>query len=301
MFQTPYQTTPCSRYDLSRTSAAIKRMEIENQLVKANFTGVDIRLVPAGTEGFPPFLQPLTKLEYPTFDSQVVLDGRSLLRVDQTPVKLDDYQHAILTAGLTGMWMTQGPSMRRDLLNLGAFPAKVFINWVCGPIVTRLGLDMGQAIIIRALAAIYYVQCFDPYPANATKDDRDRLLVRCNRLLPAMDINTLEQLVGEIPQLNKLDDFIQWMIKSLDTPRLHQLNVDFIYTALGTNFGPRYREAVAVALEYPPVFLAMVYTACTQRSYQKSGLGRIIENLISRGDHKEYIKNLNHITGMKSL
>jgi hypothetical protein len=298
MFLTPYQTTPCSRYDLSKTFSGIRRLEIDSALVTAQ-GAPGVKLVPAGVDTFQPYGQPITKLDSPNLESSVVIDGRSLLRADRTPVKLDVYNHAVLYGHLVEMWYTQqNKGIAADLLNLGNFPAKIFINWISGPMV-RLGLEFGQMQQFRILAAVYYIQLFNPLPEHPTADDRERLLTRATRLIPGFDMVTIEQFLGEVPRLNNIRDFVKWVIEKLDTERLHNLIVDYFYSALGFNFGPQYREAVAVALEYPPAFMAMVYTACKERTYQKSGLGKIIEKLISRGDDKEFIKNMNHLTGMK--
>lgn len=297
MFDTPYQTTPCSRYDLTKIFSGIKRLEIDNALIAAQ-GAPGVRLVPVGVDAFQPYLQPITKLDYPNLDTPVVIDGRSLLRVDGTPAKLDTYAHAVRYGHLTEMWYTGGKSIRSDMLNLGNFPAKVFINWMQQAIL-RLGADFGLVQQFRILTTIYYIQMFGPLPANHSAEDRDRILVRATRLIPGYDLATIDAFIGDIPELNNIRDFVKWVIEKLDSPRLHQLSVDFFYTALGYNFGAAYKEQVAVAMEYPPAFLAMVYTASTDRGFQKSGFGRIIEKLISRQDDKEFIKNVNHLTGMK--
>lgn len=297
MFETPMKTTPCSRFDMTATYQGIKRLEIDSALVPATGALSDIRLVPPGVEGFQPFRQPITKLDYPNLNVPVVVDGRSILRVDKTPLKLDVYNHFVLYARLTELWYTKGRSMQVDLLNLGQFPAKIFASWLSGA-VQRLDLDLGQITQFRILASVYYIQLYTPLSEHPTHDEVERILARVSKLLPAIDIYTLENFFdGKIPRLNNIFDFVKWVVEKLDTPRLEKLTPDFFYTALGFNFGPEFREQVAVALEYPPAFLSMVNTACTERTYQKSGLGRIIETLIKKQDDKEFVKNLKQITG----
>lgn len=297
MFETPLETSPCSRYDLTRTFSGIKRLEIDGELVVGAPT---VRLVPPGIDSFPPFMQPITKRNYPSLNAGVVLDGRSLLRVDRTPVKMDEYAHAIRYAQLVELWYTQGRSMHSDMVALGDFPAKIFVSWLSGA-VSRLGLDFGQLLQFRILAAVYYYQLFDPITEHSDQSDIERLLVRIKRITPAIELDAIEALVGKIPTLNTIIDFVKWVVELMDTPRLHQLNVNFIYQALGFSFSPRHRETVAVALEYPPAFFAMVATACLERSYQKSGLGMIIETQLKTrsmtGKDKEFIKNLTHLMG----
>ncbi|MNE86607.1 hypothetical protein D3C80_1837250 [compost metagenome] len=54
-----------------------------------------------------------------------------------------------------------------------------------------------------------------------------------------------------------------------------------------------------MAVEYPPMFLAMLYSTCKERSYTRTGLGRVIEAVIRQGSDKEYVKSMNHLIGQR--
>lgn len=295
MFDTPYQTTPCSRFVLDKIATGIRRLEIDDLLVKV--AGVEgIALVPPGVTEFPPFLQAITNKEIPTLANTVVLDGRSLLRPDGTAVRIDVFQHAVLTAKLTKLWVQGDASVRHDFLNVGDFALKSFTSWVCSALALRLGLDFSQTTMLRALTTIYFLQLHEVVSSHTTPLEQDRIMVRAARALVGMDPITLNAAVGQIPPLKDIKDYVAWVKKVLNTPRVEDLTVGFIYIALGASYGPAYREAVAVALEYPPTFIAMVYTAVNDRGYSKTGLGKVVERVISRDNHKEFIKNVNNLT-----
>lgn len=299
MFDTPYQTTPCSRFVMDKTHTGIRKLEIQGELVKAEGVTSDIKLVPPGADAFQPFQQPITKLDAPSLEASVVVDGRSLLRADRTPQKLDVYKHAMLNAQLIELWFTQGDTMKKDMLNLGDFPARVFVTWLSNVIVTRTGLDFGQAATVRALTALYYIQLFGPISEHPSDDEKSRFFTRAARVVPGMDANALAEYIVDIPVLNNIADYVKWLKDRLQTARIETLTGDTIYTLLGYNFGVQHREAVAVALEYPPTFLAMLYAACTERSFAQSALGKLVERLVKRQDDKEYVKNVNHLTGSR--
>lgn len=297
MFETPYQTTPCRRFLLDKAAVGVRKLEIDDELLTSPGMIAGVKIIPPGKGDFPPFSQPLTKTQVPTMEADVVIDGRQLLRADGQAVKLDTLNHAILTANLTSMWINGGPSFRKDMLNLGDFPARVFGQWLSQALTLRLSLDMAQAAMLRAATVVYYIQLFQPLPDNATDDDRDKILIRAVRSIPGMDYDTLLGVLGTIPQLKDISDYVEFVKKVIDSPRTEQLNVSLIYIALGFSWGPQYREAVAVALEYPPVFFALVTTTCKQRSYSKTGLGKIIERVVKRDDDREFVKNVGHLTG----
>lgn len=294
MFTTPFQTTPCARFVLDKIAAGIRRLEIDRRLIAPEGMPSGILAVPPGVIEFQPFHQPLTRHEIPSLEAEVVIDGRSLLRADQTPAKLDAWGHAVLTAVLTKAWMSD-PAFHRDLLNAGDIAGKVFVAWVSGAIGLRLGLDFGQIALVRACSAIYYIQLFGPLTEHSSPSDTDRLLVRACRYLPGVDAHTLSTAVGTIPPLNNITDFVAWIKQVLNSPRSEQLTVALLYIALGFSFGPAYRESVAVALEYPPVFSALVYTAMKERSYSKTGLGTVIERLGQRGNDRDFPRNIDHL------
>lgn len=299
MFETPYQTTPCSRFALEKTTSGIRKLEINEQLVAPETTPAGILFVPPGVIDFPPFLQPMTKKEIPTLTADIVLDGRSLLRSDGSRNKLDAFGHAVLTAQLTRMWIDEQTDYKRDLLNVSDFPAKVFINWISSAVSLRLGLDFGQVAILRSLTAIYYIQLFGALTNPEDLQEVDRILTRAARYLPGVDSGTLQRVAGEIPTLNTIADFIAWVHRVIDSPRIEQLTVAVLYTGLGFSWGPAYREAVAVALEYPPIFLALVYSSTIERSYSTTGLGKTIQRTAQRNADKDYVKNLKHLIDHK--
>lgn len=303
MFTTPYQTSPCQRFDLSKTLMKIRQLEIHEELLPATGSLRGVRMVPPGVLDILPFMQPITKEDAAKYNVSlqcpVVIDGRSLLRADGRPAKDDLYQHAVRIADLTAGWMLDGKSMQTDMKDLGEFPAKVFISWMGQAISQRLGLDFGQTSFLRALVAVYYIQLFGPLSPNPTEDEVDRLVVRASRYIPGVDSTTLRGILGEIPPLHNLKDFAAWAKKALDTPRAEDLNIPLIYRALDYTFGPAYRESVAVALEYPPVFVALVYKTVLEHSYTKTGLGKVIERVVSRDNDKDFLKQMNHLMGKR--
>lgn len=299
MFNTPYQTTPCSRFPLDKTAAGIRKLEINEQLVHPEGSPPGVMFIPAGAGDFPPFLQPMTRNEVPNMQAEIVIDGRSLLKADGKPSRTDLFKHHCLTADLVKNWYGLGDSFKKDLLNVSEFPGKVFISWVSSAITVRLGLDFGQVSVLRILCAIYYLQLFKPLSDHPTHDELDRLLVRASRLIPGSSPTVLADMFPKIPSLNNIQDFVDWVKVALDTPRTESMTVPLLYVSLGYSWGPAFRESVAVALEYPPVFFALVYTSIQERSYVKTGLGQVVERTAYRGSERDYVKNLNHLLARK--
>lgn len=299
MFETPYQTTPCIRFVMDKTHAGIRRLEIEGDLLTLEGSLTGVKAVPPGVQDFPPFGQPITSKQIPTLEAPCVIDGRQLFRTDGRPVLQNVVDHAILNADLTTLWFRDGAPFRKDLLNLGQFPIKVFTNWIGNRIALGLTLDFGQASIVKAMLGVYYIQLCTPLSDHPTGEEIERLIIRAARNVPGVDANTLAGVLGDIPKLTDLKSFTDWVHVRLDTPRSEQLNVGFLYTALGFSWGVQYREMVAIALEYPPTFIALLYSSVNDRGYKKTSLGKTVENLTSRNEDHEFIKNVNHLIGRR--
>lgn len=295
MFDTPYQTTPCLRFSHEKAAKFIREMEIHEELLPAIGSTQGVMMVPPGKKDPLPFLQPITPNQIKALQAPAVIDGRSLLRADGTPAKTDQYNHAVLTADLSVMWCNKGKPFRKDMLDLGEFPAKVFISWLGGAITKRLGLDLGQGQSVRLLTAVYYIQLFEPLSEKPTTEEVDRLLTRTARYIPAIDYLTIAGVLGEVPRLEKLQDLLDWIVKHLDSPRTEDLNISLVYTALGYTFGPPHREAVAIAIEYPPMFIAWMYKLCLARSYTREDLGKVIDMYRGKDSDKEFVKDVQHL------
>ena len=77
------------------------------------------------------------------------------------------------------------------------------------------------------------------------------------------------------------------------SPRLASLNAGFLVTAIGgVWFGANARENVAVSLEYPPLFITLVYKALMDRSYHSTMLSRFVEISNRRDAGKDFTRNL---------
>ena len=297
MFETPYQTTPCTRFDMGEIVAGVRKLEIEGKLLATDKPGIFV-VPPSKVSAFHAFQQPLTKIQGPTFDADVIIDGRSLLRADGRPEKLDVYNHHVLVARLTQMWYQGDRSVKRDFLQTSDFLPTVFISWLGGAVGNKLLLDATQVQIFRMIVAVYYIQLHTPLTESSTAEDKLRLYTRAAKYLPKhITVMMLENLLGDPVPLNNIADFVLWAKQVIQSPRMDQLTPGYMYPFLNYSWGTAAREAVAVSLEYPPTFMALVYTTCLARSYTRTALGAVIDRVISMDSDRKYVKNVNHLIG----
>ena len=66
-----------------------------------------------------------------------------------------------------------------------------------------------------------------------------------------------------------------------------------LYNALGNSwFGSNKTELISVALEHPPTWVAMIYTAVNDRGYRKSQIGAIALNSARKQSDKLLTRNV---------
>lgn len=304
MFQSPLQTTACARYKLDKTTAGIKYAELNEELIQDEYNvgtlaGI-VTMVPPGITDFPPFGQPILKVDFPAMDSKVVIDARNLLRVaDKTPLKLDVYKEAIRYATLSYLWSNDispdARGFRGRMLNLSDFPCRVFSSWTSTEISRRLGLDVSQTSLLRVIMAIYFVQSFSStLEFNKTDEaEMSRIVTRASRNVPGtLPGVVMTRLGGKIPYLGSLQDTVDYIKEVIQSPRVEQLNVAFLYTAMTYSMFPAQRETGAVALEYPPAFISLLYTALTERNANKTTLGMAAISQRSKNNDEHFIKGV---------
>ncbi len=290
MFLSPYKTTACSRYKLDQTYNGIKSSEINDELITdKSLTGTLeglVTLLPPGITTVSPFVQPILNVDFPAMKAKVIIDARSLLRqADHTPLKVDHYRMLINYGAMSYLWSTDisedGTGFRGRLFNFADFPCKVYSSWVGTELGRRLGLDIVATATVRVIMAVHFIQMFST-TLNAKPNDKEvqmRIAAKASRAVPGMSpVGVMDMLGGNIPPINSLQDTVDLIIKVIDNPRTEGLTIQTLYSLMTYSLFPTIREMGAVALEYPPAFMALLYSAITDRSIRKTTVGVAAQN-----------------------
>lgn len=296
MFKSPYQTSVFSSYQFKKTGGEIRRLEIDGELVNINPEGT-IKATPLSAVNFPPFNMMVTKEEIPTLETDIVLDGRHLLRPNGAPQKPETYEFFQVASELTRRWLTEtGPG---EVLSYGGdFAVKMYGLWLSSGLSRRLALDFGQTLKLQAMASIYYQQLHGALDnkGDNTGQGIDRLLNRTARTLPGIDAHSLLQMLDDdIPVLENNQDFVDWVKSVMNSPRVDVLTTKFLYLELGSAWWPQYRDMTLSAIEFPPTFLAMVYMSVKHRSFTKTRMGEMIKNRARTNETKPFLTAVNQL------
>lgn len=197
-----------------------------------------------------------------------------------------DFNRVRLTLNL--IWLTAQPSVLRDISTV---PCAIYAHWVSEALGRRFALDPKEQLELSVLAAAFYANLFRD---SAILDDEGRLKLEAAGIKATKaPYRTVQDIVGQINEFSTLKDFCTTAKALLNNPRLDDLNSGLIITMLGGSwFGSNAREILGVALEHPPTWIALCYTAFKDRSYRNSVIAKITERYSRNKGGDDFVRAL---------
>lgn len=295
MFISPYQTKAASLTPIDKIQSAMKLAKLENRLIPATkpiagLTGLygpttdgNLWLLVKGITGNdaePPFNNPITFTD--TLGRQnIVIDVRTSLAYNPDTGTLDlrnrnavtDLQQQMIRMKAIWYWMSGN---HRDFLNLSPVPMQVFVRWIAEGLSRKL--TMGYDVMPRFMAYVgwfFYCQFYNEGDLNEDmRMDGQRKIADQAKVRSDFVTETLEN----APYVGTVQQFVDNAYAVVGAEELRMLDLRmFLNSAGGAWFGAFAAESGAIGLEYPPVFLSMLYGGAENKYYRNSVLGRILD------------------------
>lgn len=190
-------------------------------------------------------------------------------------------------AVLSLLWLGSNPGQLRSRF---AFAGTVFAAWLSQAIAKAYALDFQDQMRINAVGIYYYHSLF----TTAHRLEGDALETAVVHTIAATKIPAAEvyKLFESIEEIKDIDDYCQEVQKAVSNVRLKTFNLVMLLTLVrNTWYGTNAKEMISVALEHPPTWIGIVYTALTERSYKSSQLYKLIEATNRRGAADEFRLN----------
>lgn len=278
MFNNPYETTPCADYNMSRVKDGIRLSIIEGTFDSA--IGSDkkdipgVRLITSRNRDIPPFSHPFIYEE--DGKKTAFIDARGFTRIDREGAmsisSKTEYDFNVLRAKLSLFWVAQSPA---DLLALGQLPMTVFCRWISENLARRFGLDPASQMRATIVAGFFYLSMYRIDPEM----DEEAKIKSCTQISRATRINVDDvfEIADKLKPITNVKDFVENLVEHVGSVRLERFNIGVLYSSLGGSwFGGNAPELIAVALEHPPTFLAMVFTALHERGFRNTGIAKVV-------------------------
>lgn len=296
MFTNPYSTTPCTGY--KETVAAIRK-ELARARVQGELTPVrtstdtpveGVFEVPPYVKSIEAYTQPIDlENRWAGGVPDVVMDTRPFTRLTElrevtaASGQKSDWDFYKLYGRLIHRWLGGYSS---DFKNLGAIAPTVFIRWLSGVIVSRLNLTPYDQVGVTAITG-YYFYCLFLHEHDVTDAERMKIAVQVARVT-AMQPNKVLEYIDRVKSAPMdINGYVQALRDAVESSRVERLSPALIYQMIaGHWWGAHARETISVALEYPPAFYAILFTAFTNKGVRRAIFAEQALK-IKRGDEDE--------------
>lgn len=275
MFGSPYSTTIGSKFNTAKVELALQQADIQKRLRVLDPATPWLVAVIDDPE-IPIFLHPII-LDDANRGRKVVVDLRQYKRnvnVVENPggtvIKIAPYGGAAITVNRAVLQYMWGVDTADALLGLSNLPVSVYSRWVSEQIIRGLAVEETFHQQIRVVMAYFYIGLF-----SQSALDRNMMQKLASKVSQCTGIAislVLEWVPDEMPQ------DVPGLVKLFSTGnygmRLEHLSIGSFYTITTKGFFgvTRPDEVLAVAIEYPPTFLAIVHAIVNDRSYNKTPL-----------------------------
>lgn len=301
MINNVYQTTALSVFDVKKIQENIEKVfmtqrdEEEIRLLKT-FEDSDYKvyeLLPTNTT-VELFSLPMVFRTNPTQKEplDIIIDVRPFTRQNKQQEvvinNLSEYKFAVNTAMITRKWMDD------DFVNVDEeFLLKVWSRWIGTALISKLNIEQTMQPPVIIITA-YYLYCMlnqiDTPISNPI--DLKRTAGVISRATFTQQITVTELLEQLDYPVNNIGTYIQALKEYTGSIRFDKITPGFIYALIQFGwYGNGVTRICGAAVEFPPVFVAMVYSAIVQDGYNKTAIGRIIKDL-DKNSRDEFVKQV---------
>jgi hypothetical protein len=297
LFYTAYDTTACGGYVLDTLAASHNATVIHGQYLRDNGSNIiEIQGGATMANVVPEFAHPFA----------LELDGEKLIAIDVRPfgsfdrlkgafVVRNSIEYGLLLrrAQLNDIWLNEDPSLLRDVSPVAM---NFFANWIGENVARRFALDPREQLNLAILAAFHYLSLFTD---AAFMDDamRMKMTTQISRSMRCSAEDVLGVLDDQTRPCHSIADFCSFASGATGSVRLQGFNPGVLISIIkGTWFGVNAQEMLAVALEHPPTWLALLMAAHVERTYKNSGLAKLVERQAHKEPNKQFLRAVLNLT-----
>jgi hypothetical protein len=198
-----------------------------------------------------------------------------------------EYNFAKSRAILNLVWLNRDPSILKTSM---MFAGMVFTTWIADAISKVYALDLKDQTMLAIITSLYYQSLFTD-DSEIDEEAKRRMAVHTINATRAPSELVFEVL-DKITVMNDINDYCENVKSILENIRLENFNhAGMIQILKSSWYGHNALELVAISLEHPPTWIAMVYTAMSEKTYKNSSIYRVIDRVKRRGNAEEFMKN----------
>lgn len=221
------------------------------------------------------FINPTDKV------NSVAIDIRPYTSIDRDNNVIVRDKSAInlmtLDALLTSRWSLDDNRNlnRKKFLQLGEIPGQLFCLWISNNITRRFNLDPEKQLLIAIMCGYYYYCLHFSHEEDLDNDNKLAAIKFASKVSGANFDTTHDVLIGH-PKVSNIKEFIEGIKLVSNTVRLNDFNHSMLYMITnGYWYGNDSKLRLAVALEYPPIWISTVLASFNERGYISTPIAKL--------------------------
>lgn len=177
-----------------------------------------------------------------------------------------------------------------DALKLNLyFSTAMFGKWIADVIAKAYAIDARDQIVV-AIASTYYYQALFTDNDSYDEDTLHKWQIHTCKALNT-DSRFVKEVFSKMPKIVGIQSLIDCIQLSTDNVRLKDLSLVSLLTLLKNSwYGINSKEIIAIAIEHPPTWMAIIYAALSEKTFKSSLIYKIAERVGKRGIADNYIK-----------
>ncbi len=295
-----YETTACDGFNNQKIVKALEEAFIKKWLPSISevlnntksFNNTKVRAI-VNDGGVPIFVHPIIIKNPDDKTDTVIVDLRSCVRLDETQstyIVRNQFEasYIALYGALSELWMKGDSNI---ILSISNLQVNIYSRWISESIVKRFGLNPQDQISIQILAAYFYICQFVGKEELDTNDlNRYAGIINRSLYIPAEKVFDI---IENLPVINNVKTFCELAKEVTGNIRLAELNPGLLFAIIGNTWfgGTNHKEILAVATEYPPAWIAVMYSAIVDRSFKNSMIAKLLDNA-KRQETDAFVKSV---------
>lgn len=177
-------------------------------------------------------------------------------------------------------------------LPIHSFPLRIFARWIAESLTRRFNLDLDASLRVQAIAGFMYLSMHQEKKDLEPHDLVD-ISVKIGRSV-SVPVNIVSEVLDGIGYFENVVDFCDELTQRVGSSHLDGLNPIVLYGIIrGAWFGKNASEMVAVSIEHPPTFDALIYAAASTSSLQRTNLGTLVKAELRDKEALSYVEKVN--------
>ena len=305
-----YTTTVGSSVNAQRIVKAIEEAIVHDDLDKRQESALGVEpfgefhpLFITGTypseEKIPSFAHPISILNirgknFICSDLRLFLKKDPELGVSRRIQNRVDFDYAISRTILNLFW---AGGRSGEFTSGFGFAAKVFAEWVAQVLRGSLGIEPHEQLLVQINAmAYYYSLCNAPY---VTIEDNRQQIIDWVVNFTGLPDREVSSVLENAKNCRSFKDLVENLKLTVDNIRVQKLTEGAFIAAIRSSwYGVNADQVLAVCVEHPPTWTAIVYHTLNSKSYQRCLIAQVALKAGKRGDADAFMRHYHTMFGV---